>query len=63
LVGNPKGKGPLARRRRRDNIRVDLTETGWKGVDRMHLARDRDQWWAVVNTVMTLLKKDSASWN
>jgi len=27
-------------------------ETGEKGVDWMHLAQDRDQWWAVVNMVM-----------
>jgi hypothetical protein len=35
-----------------DNIKMDLSEIGWKGVDWMHLAQDRDQWRAVVNTVM-----------
>jgi hypothetical protein len=31
-----------------------LREIGWKGVDWMHLARDRDQWQALMNTVMNL---------
>jgi hypothetical protein len=29
-------------------------ETGWEGVDWMHLAQDRDQWQAVMNTVKNL---------
>jgi len=37
-----------------DNIRMDLRETGWEGVDWMHLAQDMDQWLAVVNTVMKI---------
>jgi hypothetical protein len=36
------------------NIRMDLTEIGWEGVDWMHLSQDRDQWWAVVKMVMNL---------
>jgi hypothetical protein len=28
---------------------------GWEGVDWIHLAQDRDQWQALVNTVMNLL--------
>jgi hypothetical protein len=45
LVGNPEGKRPLGRpaRRRKDNIRVDVREIGWEGVNWMHLAQDRDQ--------------------
>jgi len=35
-------------------IRMDLRETGWEGVDWMHLAQDRDQWRALVNTVMNV---------
>jgi hypothetical protein len=35
-----------------DNIRTDLTEMSWKVVDLMHLTQDRDQWRALVNTVM-----------
>jgi hypothetical protein len=40
-VGKPGGKRPLGRHRRRweDNIRWDLREIGWEGVDWMHLAQ------------------------
>jgi hypothetical protein len=40
LVGKPEGKRPLIRPRRRweDNIRMDLREIGWEGVDWMYLA-------------------------
>jgi hypothetical protein len=31
---------------------MDLRKLGWEGVDWMNVAQDRDQWWAVVNTVM-----------
>jgi hypothetical protein len=27
-----------------DNIRMDLREIGWDGMDWMDLAQDRDQW-------------------
>jgi len=37
----------------KDNIRTDLSETGWEGADCLHLAQDRDQWRALVNTVMS----------
>jgi hypothetical protein len=45
LVGEPEGKRPLVRLRRRweDNIRMDLRESGWEDVDWMHLAQDMDQ--------------------
>jgi hypothetical protein len=36
------------------NIRMDLQEIGREVVDWIHLAQDRDQWRAVVNTVMNL---------
>jgi hypothetical protein len=42
------------RRRREDNIRMDLREIGWKDVGWIHLVQDRGQWWALVNTVMKL---------
>jgi len=32
-----------------DNIRMDLRETGWEGVDWIHLGQDRGQWWVLVN--------------
>jgi hypothetical protein len=38
-----------------DNIKIDLTEIGWNGVYWIDLAQDRDQWRALVNTVMNLL--------
>jgi hypothetical protein len=54
LMGKPEGKRPLGRPRRRwdDNIRMDLREIGWGGMDWIDLVRDRDQWRALVNTVM-----------
>jgi hypothetical protein len=51
LVGQPEGKRPLGRPR---CMWVDLREIGWDGMDWIDLARDRDQWRAVVNTVMNL---------
>jgi hypothetical protein len=56
LVGNPEGKRPLGRPRRRwvDNIKMDLREIGWEGRDWIELAQDRDQWRALLNTVMNL---------
>jgi hypothetical protein len=45
LVGKPEGKGPLGRPRCRwvDNIRMDLGEVGWRAVDWIGLARDRNE--------------------
>jgi hypothetical protein len=56
LVGRPEGRRPLGRPRRRwkDNIKMDLGEIGFGGVDWIHLAQDRDRWRALVNTVMNL---------
>jgi hypothetical protein len=56
LVGKQEGKRPLERPRRRweDGIKMDLREIGWGGVEWIHLAQDRDRWWAVVNAVMNL---------
>jgi hypothetical protein len=56
LVGKPNGKRPLGRPRRKwvDNIKINLRETGWDGIDWIELAQDRDQWRALVNTVMNL---------
>jgi hypothetical protein len=56
LVGKPEGKRPLGRPRYRweDNIRMDLQEVGYRGMDWIGLARDRDMWRALVNEVMNL---------
>jgi hypothetical protein len=46
VVGKPKGKRPLGRLRCRckDNIKMDLRETGWEGVVWIRVAQDRDRW-------------------
>jgi hypothetical protein len=56
LVGNPEGKRPLGRPRRRwqDNIKVDLREIGIDGANWIRLAQDRVQRRAFVNMVMNL---------
>jgi hypothetical protein len=56
LVGKPEGKRPLGKLRRKwvNNIKIDLREIGWDGVDWINLAQNRDQWRALVNTVMKL---------
>jgi hypothetical protein len=55
LVGRSEVKRPLVRPRRRwvENIKIDLREIGWDGMDWIDLAQDRDQWRALVNTVIT----------
>jgi hypothetical protein len=52
----PERKRPLGRSRRRwgDNIKMNLREVGWDGMDWIHLAKNRDQWRALVNTAMNL---------
>jgi hypothetical protein len=55
-VGKPKRKRPLETSRRRwvDNIKMDLREIGWGGMDWIDLAHDRDHWRVLVSTVMYL---------
>jgi hypothetical protein len=38
----------------RINIKIDHEETGWGDMDWIDLAQDRDQWRALVNTVMNI---------
>jgi hypothetical protein len=47
---------PLGRPRRRweDSMKMDVREIRWKGVNWIHLAQDRHQWRAVVNTAMNV---------
>jgi hypothetical protein len=56
VVRKPEGKRPLERPRYRwvDNIKMDLRETGWDGMDWIDLAQDRDQWKVLVKMVMNL---------
>jgi hypothetical protein len=53
-VGNPRGEKPLGRprRRREDNIKMDLTEIGCGCMDWIHLAQDRDRCRALLNSIM-----------
>jgi hypothetical protein len=54
LVGMPEGKRPLGRKWHYwvDNIKMDLTATGLGGMDWIDLAQVREQWKALVNTVL-----------
>jgi hypothetical protein len=63
LMRKPEGKRPLGRPRRRweDGIRIDLRKIGWGSIVWIQLARDRDRWWALVNTVMNL--RDLSPWS
>jgi hypothetical protein len=56
LVGKPEGRRPLGRPKHRwvDNIRMDLGEVGWVDVDWICLAKDRNRWRALVNSVLNL---------
>jgi hypothetical protein len=55
-VGKPEGKRPLGRprRRREDNIKMDLWEGGGGCGDWMELAQERDRRRAIVRTVKNL---------
>jgi hypothetical protein len=54
LMGNAEGRRPLGRQRRRwaYDIKVDLREIGWDGVEWTNLVQDREQRRVIVNTVM-----------
>jgi hypothetical protein len=56
LVAKSEEKRPLGRPRRRwvDNIKMDLRGIEWGGMDSLEQAQDRDQWRALVNTVINL---------
>jgi hypothetical protein len=56
LMGKLAEKRPLQTpgRRWQDNIKMDLRGIGWDDMDWIYLARDGDQWRALVNTVMNL---------
>ena len=52
----PEGERPLGSRRRwEENIKLDLQEVGWGGMDWVGLGHDRNGWHALVNAVMNLL--------
>jgi len=56
LVGKPEGKRPLVRTSRKweDNIKMNLQEVWWDGMDRIDVDEDRDSWWALVKMAMNL---------
>jgi hypothetical protein len=56
LVGNPERKRQLGRSRHRwvDNIMLGLGEVGWGDVDWIALAKERNRWRALVNSVLNL---------
>jgi hypothetical protein len=53
-MGNPEGKSPLGRPilKQEGNFKMDLMTIGWGGIDWIYLAHDRDQWRALLNTIM-----------
>jgi hypothetical protein len=56
LVGKSEGKTPLGRSRHilENNIKTHVVKINYEFVDWIHLAQDKDQWRALVNTVMNL---------
>jgi hypothetical protein len=56
FMGNLEGKRPLGRKRCKwvNNIKVNLREIEWCGINWIDVAQDRDKWKALVNTVMNL---------
>jgi hypothetical protein len=56
LVRKSEEKRQLGRPRHSwvDKNKVNLREIGWSGMDWIDLAQDRDQWRALVNTVVNL---------
>jgi hypothetical protein len=56
LVGKPEEKRSLGRTRSRwvDNIKLDLGEIEWGGIDWIDLAQDRYQWRVLMNMVLYL---------
>jgi hypothetical protein len=56
LFGRPEGKRPLGRlgRRWEDDIKMNLEEMRWGGMDWTDLAQDTERRRALVNAVMNL---------
>jgi len=58
-VGNPEGKRPLRRSKHRweDNIKIDLQEVEWRGMNWIELAQDKDNWRTLVNAAMIKIQE------
>ena len=50
-MGKPGRKRP-PRNRWEDNIKIDLREVGWEGMDWLDVVQDRDNWRVLVNAVI-----------
>jgi hypothetical protein len=62
LVGKPEGNRPLGGPRRKwvDDIKMDLREIEWDGIDWINVAQDRDHWRVLVRMVMNLHVPENA---
>jgi hypothetical protein len=38
-----------------DEVKIDLSKGGWKGVDWIHTTHDWKRWWAIAKVVMNRL--------
>jgi hypothetical protein len=55
FMGKPEGIRPIGRLGGRwENIKMDLKETGWEGMNWIDLAQDRDNSWAIVKLAVNL---------
>jgi hypothetical protein len=54
LVARPEEKAITKTYKWEDNTTMNLRETGWDGMNCIKLDHDKDQWWALVNTIMNL---------
>jgi hypothetical protein len=56
MVGKPEGRSPLGRfgHRWEDKMKIYLRPIGLDDMDWIHLAQDRNEWRALVNTIMNL---------
>jgi hypothetical protein len=54
LIGKPNGNRPIGipRSRRKDNIKMHIRKIELGGIEWIHLAQDRGQWRALMNTIM-----------
>ena len=53
-MGKPEGRKPLGRPRHRweDNIKMDLHEVGYRGMEWIDLSQNNDRWRELVNAVL-----------
>jgi hypothetical protein len=53
ICRKPQGKRPFGKARHRSkDVKMDCTEIGWKGLVWIHVAQERDHWWAVMTMKM-----------